>query len=77
MPPQNKMDNLVKYVLALRYLYYCKNISFVEDSIYDALEKHARTLEGGEVLNSVSSDLEESYSDEIKQKATLMLNDSK
>lgn len=65
--------DFVKYVLALRYLYYCKNISIVEDGTYDAYEVYAKALEGGELLDGVSSDMEEDYSDEIKEKAEVLL----
>lgn len=72
-----EVDNFVKYVLALRYLYYCKNISIVEDRTYDAHETYAKTLDGGELLDGVSSDMEEDYSDEIKEKANFLLENFK
>mgnify|MGYP001252687393 CR=1 FL=1 len=69
------MDERIKFVLALRYLYYCKYISLVDDYTYDMYEKEAMALEGGEVLDCVSSDMEESYSDEIKEKAQSLLDE--
>lgn len=68
------MDKSVELVLACRYLYYCKNISYLSDSEYDSMERYAKTKEGGWVLHAVSSDLEQNYSNEIKQFAQTLLD---
>lgn len=68
------MNKTIKFVLACRYLYYCKNISYLSDSEYDSLEIYAKTQGGGDILNGVSSDLEEDYPDEVKKFAQNLLN---
>lgn len=67
------MDNSIKFVLACRYLYYCKSISYLEDSIYNSLETYVKTQKGGHILDSVSSDSEDDYSEEIKEFAQQLL----
>ena len=67
-------NKLILQIQALRYLYYCKNISLISDYDYDMLERNAKKLPGGEVLNVVSSDLEISYSKDAIDLALNLLN---
>lgn len=70
------MDKSILLVLACRYLYYCKSISYYEDSVYDALEKYAKTFPNSEILNNVSSDKSEDYSPEVIDFANKLLNET-
>ena len=57
--------------LAYRYLYYVKGVSLISDYNYDLLEKEAlNNVSIDSMLNQPGSDLETSYSDEVKQYAT-------
>lgn len=61
--------------MAHRYLYYVKNTPVISDFEYDMLEKVALdVISKDHPLNSSGSDLEESYSDEIKQIANKLIN---
>lgn len=60
------MNKITKLCLSLRYLYYVENISLVDDNLYDLLEAKAlKTKSGRDKLDTVGSDIKESYPDEI------------
>jgi NAD-dependent DNA ligase len=65
------MTELEKLILAHRYLYYVKSHPVIPDYQYDQLEKEAiASLEGRDSpILTVGSDLEDSYSNEIKDLA--------
>lgn len=65
--------NLLDTILIHRYLYYVLNQPIISDFEYDILEKEAKKIYPE--LNTPGSSLEESYSDEIRIKATKLLND--
>lgn len=61
------MSEIEKLVLAHRYLYYVKSRPVISDRDYDALEKLALAQHSdSETLNAPGSDLQSSYSDEVK-----------
>lgn len=61
-------------VLAYRYLYYVKGISFVSDHVYDRLEKIAREkAEMDSPLHLPGSDLADSYPDSIRALAVYLI----
>lgn len=62
----------VLYVLALRYLYYCKNISHVPDWFYDKIESEVKPHDTQNLLEGVPSDRESDYSDEVVALANKM-----
>jgi len=61
-------------VLAHRYLYYVLNTPVISDRAYDELEKAAiKILPSTSDVNKPGSDLDSSYSQEVKDKAQLLL----
>jgi len=62
-----------KIVMAHRYLYYVKCTPVISDYEYDKLEAEA-IAEGSELLKTPGSDLETSYTNEIKQLAHEILS---
>ena len=64
------MKEIELKTLAYRYLYYVKNISLISDYEYDILEKEAiKIVDEDSMLLEPGSDLESSYSEEIKEYA--------
>lgn len=64
--------SLENTILAHRYLYYVKSTPVISDYEYDILEKEA--IKEIPDLNTISSDLESSYSEEVKNIANKLLN---
>lgn len=68
------MLEIEKTVLAHRYLYYCLSKPVISDYEYDKLEKEAlKVVAEDSVIRECGSDLEDSYSDEVKNLAKLYL----
>ena len=67
---KNNINDLELKTLAYRYLYYVKNISLISDYEYDKLEREAlKIVDEDSMLFQPGSDLESSYSEEIKNYA--------
>jgi len=64
------MTELEKEVMAHRYLYYTKYKPIISDYEYDVMEKKAlKEVSESSPLNEAGSDLELSYSQEVKDLA--------
>lgn len=68
---EQQLKRLETLVLAHRYLYYVCNTPVISDLEYDILEKQAMKLlpESSQVFRP-GSDLESSYTQEVKDKAS-------
>lgn len=64
-------NDLEKMAMAHRYLYYVKNTPVISDREYDLLELGAlEKCSEDSPLRSAGSDMESSYSDEVKKMAS-------
>lgn len=65
------MLQIEKNIMAHRYLYYVKNQPVISDYEYDMLEKEAiKNVGSDSPIKSPGSDLESSYSNEVKALAS-------
>ena len=63
----SEYDMTGDYLMAYRFLYYCRHISLLSDKAYDHLEKQYKTSNrAGYERLSVGSDSEDSYSPHIR-----------
>lgn len=70
--------DLENIVLAHRYLYYVLMTPILPDYTYDSLEEYALTkVSEDSIIRFPGSNLEEDYSDEIKELANKLLSEIK